>query len=318
MNSMPRSPRNAKARPAVRTRAPEQRQPSTSDPDLAFALRLTLSITAASSEGELNARTVEAAGQLTGATVACALDPAVGKGQTWGEARLAAALLDSVRVAPPAEQPYGRTDGFAHLGLPTALTAADSGLLVVVAATAPDWFAPEAGHVLGLVVSHATTARERLRELAMLSRLADRDPLTGLRHYRPFEERLATSLPDRTAVVAIDIDNFKQINDVHGHQAGDAALVALVAALGRALRGDDHIYRIGGDEFAVVVDVAGPSEVGGITRRLLLAARSVGYPISLGAALRKPNESGRDTLLRADRALYQAKREGRNTARVAA
>jgi diguanylate cyclase (GGDEF)-like protein len=219
---------------------------------------------------------------------------------------------------PRPVQPCGSTDAFAHLGLPDALTTAEAGTILVVAATDSGALGPESCQLLALVLAHAAAGRERLQELALLARLADRDPLTGLRHYRPFEERLAASLPNRTAVLAVDIDNFKRINDRYGHQAGDAALVALVHALGRALRGDDHIYRIGGDEFAVVIEVATPAEVGGITARLLAAARGVGYPISVGAALRRPTETGRETLLRADRALYQAKRAGRNTARLAA
>jgi diguanylate cyclase (GGDEF)-like protein len=303
------------------------------------ALTHALSITMAGSEDELAARTVEAAGLLTGASVACAVDPG-GTSHAWGEAELAAAVIAELRqpttgITPPelttAPRPAplrpampagadlcGRTDAFAHLGLPGALSAVAAGTLLVVGATKPARLNPEAGHLLSLVVAHAAAGRERLRELDMLARLADRDPLTGLRHYRPFEERLAASLPDRTAVIAVDIDNFKRINDEHGHQAGDRALVALVGALGRALRGDDHIYRIGGDEFAVVIDVTTPAEVSGITRRLLLAARAAGCPISVGAALRRPAETGRETLMRADRALYQAKRGGRNTARLAA
>ncbi|HEY7223057.1 MAG TPA: GGDEF domain-containing protein [Micromonosporaceae bacterium] len=282
------------------------------------ALEHALAITTAVSEADLAARTVEAAGVLTGATAACTAGP-TGSGCTWGRADLASALLaESIRVVPRPVQPCGSTDAFAHLGLPDALTTAEAGTILVVAATDSGALGPESCQLLALVLAHAAAGRERLQELALLARLADRDPLTGLRHYRPFEERLAASLPNRTAVLAVDIDNFKRINDRYGHQAGDAALVALVHALGRALRGDDHIYRIGGDEFAVVIEVATPAEVGGITARLLAAARGVGYPISVGAALRRPTETGRETLLRADRALYQAKRAGRNTARLAA
>jgi diguanylate cyclase (GGDEF)-like protein len=281
------------------------------------ALEFALSITTAASEEELTTRTVEAAGRLTGATVACGVDPS-GAGHAWGEARLAASLLSESVHAARRLPVCGGTDAFAHLGLPCAVSTAQAGTFLVVAATERDQFGPDTGNLLSLVVAHAVAGRDRLRELATLSRLADRDALTGLRHYRPFEERLAASLPNRTAVLVVDIDNFKQINDEHGHQAGDEALLALVGALGRALRGDDHIYRIGGDEFAVVVDVASPGEVSGISRRLLHAARAAGYPISVGAALRMADETGRETLLRADRALYQAKRAGRNTAHLAA
>ena len=294
--------------------APRQGTPPPTPP-MCAALEHALLISTAASDEELTTRAVEAAGRLTGATVACARDSA-GVGHTWGDATLAAALLtESSRVARSGEL---RTDPLSPLGLPAALIAAEADTQLVVAAADPRGFGPDAPHLLSLVAAHARVRRDRLQEVAKLSRLADRDPLTGLRHHRPFEERLEASQPNRTAVIAVDIDNFKKINDQRGHQAGDEALVALVGALGRALRGDDHIYRIGGDEFAVVVDVASTKEIGGITRRLLLAARAAGYPISVGAALRSPNESGRETLLRADKALYQAKHAGRNTARLAA
>jgi len=210
------------------------------------------------------------------------------------------------------------TSDFAAIGLPSALTAGLAGAIVVVAATTPDSLDAEAGAVLALLVAHANAGLDRLRELHLLAHRADSDPLTGLRHYRPFEERLAASEPNRTAVIAVDVDEFKRINDEYGHQAGDHALLAVVEALRGALRGDDHIYRIGGDEFAVVIDVGGTAEVRNITGRLLAAARAVGHTVSVGAAVQLPGETGRETLLRADKALYQAKREGRNTARHAA
>lgn len=311
------------ARPAEppQPRAPELAGPNGPAPltGPVAALEYALLITTAPSEDHLLARTVEAAGRLTRATVACAVVPAGGQ-YTWGDADLAARLLTAIPLAEPrAVQAYEQQrDAFAPLGLLDALTAHLDDAQLVVGSTEPDRFDPPAQRLLGLVVSHAVAGRERLRELAQLARRADCDPLTGLRHYRPFEERLAASVPGRTAVIAIDVDNFKQINDRYGHQAGDAALVAIVGALSRALRGDDHIYRIGGDEFAVVIDVATAAEVTAISRRLLRAARGAGYPISVGAALRSPHETGRGALLRADRALYQAKRSGRNTARLAA
>jgi diguanylate cyclase (GGDEF)-like protein len=179
-------------------------------------------------------------------------------------------------------------------------------------------FDPDAGSLLALVVAHANAGRERLCELAQLARQADSDPLTGLRHHRPFEERLAAARVGRTAVLAIDVDQFKRINDEFGHQAGDIALVSVAGALRSVLRGEDELYRIGGDEFAVVIDVNGPAEVVTIARRLLEAARRVGHTISVGAALNLDGEIGRETLSRADKALYQAKRAGRDNARLAA
>jgi diguanylate cyclase (GGDEF)-like protein len=282
------------------------------------ALEHALSITTAATDSDLIARTLSAACQLTGAPVACAIEPA-GNRHVHGDPELAERLLSAaVDRTRSHARTNGGTDEFACVGLPAALTGALDGTVVVLASPTPDFFSSDAASLLRLVIAHAEAGLERLRELAVLSRRANSDPLTGLRHYRPFEERLASSLPRKTAVIAIDIDEFKRINDEQGHQAGDDALVALVAALRGALRGDDHIYRIGGDEFAVVIDVNGPAEVDFISRRLLEAARAVGYPVSVGAAMRLPDETGRETLLRADKALYQAKRAGRDTARLAA
>ena len=264
------------------------------------------------------ARALAAACELTGAEIACAIEP-TGQSHTYGDPELAGRLLRAaVNSTVSFRLEASCTNELADAGFPVALTAGLGGTLIVVASQTPDFFGPQEIPLLALVVAHAQAGRERLRELALLSRRANSDPLTGLRHYRPFEERLAASVPDRTAVIALDVDDFKRINDEYGHQAGDNALVALVAALRGALRGDDHIYRIGGDEFAVVIDVNGPPELTVITRRLLDAARRVGHPVSVGAALRQADETGRETLLRADKALYQAKRAGRNTAHLAA
>jgi diguanylate cyclase (GGDEF)-like protein len=189
--------------------------------------------------------------------------------------------------------------------------------LIAVAAAEPVGLRPHANSLLALLVAHAMAARTRLRELDQLSRQAESDPLTGLRHSRPFVRRLSASSPGRTAIITVDVDEFKRINDEFGHQAGDHALLTLVEALRSALRGDDQLYRIGGDEFAVIVEVSGPGEVVAIARRLLEAARQIGQTVSVGAALHMVGETGPETLGRADKALYQAKRAGRDTARLA-
>jgi diguanylate cyclase (GGDEF)-like protein len=279
------------------------------------ALEQALAITNATDENDLVRRTLAAARDLTGAPVAVAVTP-TGERHLAGDPELATRLAGAVPPGPT--RAGGTTEDFAPIGLPAALVMGLHGAVVVVASDTPGSLGAEEGSVLALLLAHAQSGLERLRELAVLARRANSDPLTGLRHYRPFEERLACSEPGRTAVIAVDVDEFKRINDEHGHQAGDHALVALVDALRAALRGDDHIYRIGGDEFAVVIDVGTSAEVAAIVRRLLEAARLVGHTVSVGAALRLPGETGRETLLRADRALYQAKRAGRNTARLAA
>jgi diguanylate cyclase (GGDEF)-like protein len=290
-------------------------------PDAATDLRHlvlahTLSIMTAVSDKDLLVRTLAAARAVTGAPVAVALE-VDGSFITHGSDLLAARLAGA-DLAALAEHGGGVTALLAPYGLPNAIAARCAETTIVLASPRDGHLDAHAGSLLALIIAHAQAGRERLHELDVLARLADSDPLTGLRHHRPFEERLRSSSPGRTAVLALDVDEFKKINDQYGHEAGDHALVTLVRALTRALRGDDQLFRIGGDEFAVVIDVGTMAEAVSIARRLLIAARRAGRTISVGAALRLPGETGRETLLRADKALYEAKRAGRNTARVAA
>jgi len=264
----------------------------------------------------LVARTLAAACAVTGAPVAAALSP-VGERQTHGDVVLAATLVAAAR-APLDLRPGGLTDAFAPAGLPSAVTMPFGDTLIVLASPRPDQFDTGTGSVLALIVAHALAASDRLSEHDRLASQAQRDPLTGVPHYRPFEERLGTSAPGRTAVLAVDVDDFKKINDQYGHQAGDHALLSLCDALRTVLRDQDQLYRIGGDEFAVILEVSAASEVAAIARRLLDAARRIGQTVSVGGALQLHGETGRETLLRADKALYQAKRSGRDTVRVAA
>ena len=176
----------------------------------------------------------------------------------------------------------------------------------------------ETANLLSLLAAQAWGSLERLRTLSNLRDLATSDPLTGLRHQGPFGERLATSRPGHTAMLAIDIDGFKAINDTYGHQAGDAALVDLARALSGALRTGDELFRVGGDEFAVVVDVQRLEEAMGVAERLVVAARRVGQSISVGVALQETTETPGQTFRRADTALYDAKRGGRDGVRMAA
>jgi len=267
----------------------------------------------ARSEDDLLGRTLVAAMELTGAAVAVVLEPE-GAARAHGEAHYAERLseLDAAALRSRPDAALSRA------GLAAPLVADLGDVTMLLAAGEGGALRADATCVLDLVVAHAHAARERLREMEQLTHRANRDPLTGLHHHRPFAERLAECRPGRTAVITLDIDRFKKINDEHGHEAGDHALITLVDAMRGALRDEDQLYRIGGDEFAVIVDVNGPAEAVAIARRLLAAARRVGQTVSAGAALHAPGETARQTLVRADRALYEAKRAGRDTARLAA
>jgi diguanylate cyclase (GGDEF)-like protein len=171
--------------------------------------------------------------------------------------------------------------------------------------------------LLSLLAAQAWSSLDRLRTLRRLREKASSDPLTGLRHHGPFAERLAQAVPGRTAVLAIDIDRFKHINDTYGHQAGDQALIELARTLKHALRSGDDLYRIGGDEFAAVIEVQRSDEAIGVADRLVAAARRIGRTVSVGVAVQPLGELAEDTLRRADLALYEAKRTGRDGVRVA-
>ena len=154
------------------------------------------------------------------------------------------------------------------------------------------------------------------------------DYLTGLANRRAFfeaaEQELARSkaLPRPTAVIALDADHFKAINDRYGHPGGDAVLQHLAAILGETFREVDVVARIGGEEFAVLLPSTDLPRAAVVAERLrsLVAAHVVHfdghrihYTVSLGVASLDDGDGGIDLLLkRADQALYAAKRAGRN------
>lgn len=176
---------------------------------------------------------------------------------------------------------------------------------------------PATINLLELLAAHAWTSLDRLRTLRRLSAKASSDPLTGLGHYGMFGERLGRTVPGGTALFAIDVDRFKQLNDTYGHAAGDQALIGLARALQSALRAGDELYRVGGDEFAAVIEVHRADEALAVAQRLVDAARRVGHTVSVGVAMQDASESAEDTLRRADLALYDVKRTGRDGVRLA-
>jgi len=167
------------------------------------------------------------------------------------------------------------------------------------------------------------TSQAALRQAAATDALTD---LLNRRWMEPFLKReLARARREAKplAFVMIDLDNFKQINDTHGHQVGDQVLCHVAKTLGRRLRGSDLLIRYGGDEFLAVLPETGPNEAAALANLLrgLLAdepARlgSVEIPIraSFGVAAVDPTEtaSDREVIHRADEALYEAKRAGRD------
>jgi diguanylate cyclase len=126
------------------------------------------------------------------------------------------------------------------------------------------------------------------------------------------------------SVIIADIDHFKNINDTRGHQAGDFVIAEVARRVGSCLRGEDRVFRYGGEELVVLTHALDGAALGVLCERIRTAiadealelggGRAVRVTVSLGASFMLPNEDTRweDILQRADAALYQAKEGGRN------
>jgi diguanylate cyclase (GGDEF)-like protein len=194
-------------------------------------------------------------------------------------------------------------------------------LLVLAVLTVSMLMSPVAFRPLTWLVIAATT----VVSATLVARLGDRlrviattDDLTGALTRSAFEDRAAALLGrarrhgGTLAVVCVDVDGFKEINDTRGHLAGDDVLVALVDSWRGALGGADAIGRIGGDEFAVALTGPGPAAAQHWVDKATLLAPSGAPSWSHGVAVAGPGDSVRDLLGRADDAMYA--RKGRRTA----
>lgn len=132
---------------------------------------------------------------------------------------------------PPTEDYRPLTRAGVHTLVAVPVGPPDASGVLLVAdehALRPD---PTTVSLMELLAGQAWTCLDRLRTLTRLREQASSDPLTGLRHTGPFGQRIAAATPGRTALLAIDVDGFKTVNDTYGHQAGDRVLVGLARAL---------------------------------------------------------------------------------------
>jgi diguanylate cyclase (GGDEF)-like protein len=172
---------------------------------------------------------------------------------------------------------------------------------------------------------------ERQRADAALQRAALVDGLTGLANRGVFLDRLGRLLQRRAglcaAVLYVDLDHFKAVNDEHGHAAGDAVLAGVAATMRDRLREEDWVGRLGGEEFLALLPDDDATGAATVAETLRAAVERMGVRFdekmlrvtaSVGWATLEPGEEPDDVLRRADDALYAAKRAGRNTARGAA
>jgi diguanylate cyclase (GGDEF)-like protein len=192
--------------------------------------------------------------------------------------------------------------GGVPLGVAIAMWATPRRGLPAAARQAAELLSQEAGRMF-----------QRIQQTAALARDAETDPLTELANRRTFSRALSTLQPG-DAVVIVDLDHFKSVNDQFGHQVGDETLRALARCLRDVTRQVDCVARYGGEEFALVLPEA---QIDG-ARKAMTRARATWNALepitsfSAGIAVRDDEESPRETLRRADAALYEAKEAGRN------
>ncbi len=161
-----------------------------------------------------------------------------------------------------------------------------------------------------------------LRDTAQrLATLAGTDPLTGLANRREFERLLALPPAGRFAILAIDVDGLKAINDTYGHDAGDAALRAVGMALRLGVREHDTVARTGGDEFAALLVGADVDEATTVAERLRTSMYGIALArgqarLSIGCAVGSFGADPGNVWILADEALYRAKLGGRDRSEI--
>lgn len=175
--------------------------------------------------------------------------------------------------------------------------------------------------LIGLLYAVAWTMAHVQREHRLAEYAAATDPLTGALNRRSAEALLG-DLDGRFELLVVDLDDFKWVNDRHGHAVGDEVLARTVAAMRAALREKDRVVRWGGDEFVAIVPGSGRAAGGDLaarlTREVERACAEVGpeVRVSIGAATRDPGEAWTSVFDRADAEMYEVKadrpREGRD------
>jgi len=194
-------------------------------------------------------------------------------------------------------------------------------------------FDAAASRVLGVLANQAAAALSTIQMKDRIKDLAMRDGLTGLYNRRAFDDELRRAFGredrqhGRLALVLLDIDHFKKLNDTFGHPAGDAVLRHTARVVEQHLRRGDQAARFGGEEFAIILPGTGEGGAVRLAERvreavekaqLVFEGARLSVTVSLGAAVWPDDGKDQEALLTAaDRALYAAKQAGRNRAALA-
>jgi diguanylate cyclase len=199
------------------------------------------------------------------------------------------------------------------------------GALILSRRTREPWGDPER-RLLEWAALEVSTAFARAYALEEAERESHLDALTGLPNRRYFDELLAIMGPrrreaDSLAILMIDVDHFKRLNDRHGHAVGDDVLRHVASAIARGLRAEDTPVRYGGEEFAVILRRASAPQAAEVGERIRRAVADlepatmgvdVRVSVSVGVAVAGAEETMGTVIERADQALYRAKRRGRD------
>jgi len=202
------------------------------------------------------------------------------------------------------------------------------GSLSAVTRANPPVFPPEAADALEALGLRAGPALRNAQRFAEASQLAELDSLTGLANQRVFHELLGREVARsrrygrRLALIVLDLDDFKRINDRVGHLAGDTVLAEVAASIRGCVRSTDIGCRVGGDEFAVILPESTRGDADHLAARIERAVASeplakVGtLKISAGVAELSPDDTASDLFERADEDLYRAKAAAKQSGRA--
>ncbi|WP_374262257.1 diguanylate cyclase domain-containing protein [Zoogloea sp.] len=220
-----------------------------------------------------------------------------------------------------------RSDDWAGVGLVLPLVPQRDAVGALILRSLDEaCFSDKEIEMLHFVAAQIATAIERSQLKAELQRAALYDDLTGLPNRKLFRDRVASALArcqrsgGRMALLYVDVDNFKQVNDAHGHAAGDLLLQEIARRLGACVRQVDTVARLGGDEFVVVIEeIEGFADArtvatkirDALARPVDLGACPLQITASVGIAIHPDHGNDVETLMTAaDHAMYRRKRQG--------
>jgi diguanylate cyclase (GGDEF)-like protein/putative nucleotidyltransferase with HDIG domain len=230
-------------------------------------------------------------------------------------------VIDDVTTVPALSPLAGAALPLCSLASAPLTFFGDTGGLLVALGMQSCAFLPRDVEVLQSFASQVAIALSNARRYHVTKTQADRDPLTGLLNHRSFHDAVDRALEDRHApgsacIALIDLDNFKRINDEDGHGGGDRLLRAAAAALNDSCRRGDLAFRVGGDEFALLLGGVDETAAAAAAKRTCAAIAALDPRLGASAGLvALDGESTKDSLLeRADQRLYAAKRGARPAA----